>query len=70
MDLHLDDDQAARLVAVLDSIIEYDRYPFSPRITALREIRALLKPYPAPPPPLPPAKHYEPPTKGRYSRRR
>jgi len=43
MDLHLDDDQAARLVAALDSIIEYDRYPLSPRITALREIRARLK---------------------------
>jgi len=31
------------LVTELDRIIENDRYPLSPRITALREIRALLK---------------------------
>ena len=41
MDLPVDDEQAARLVAALDSIIGYDRYSLSPRITALREIRAL-----------------------------
>jgi hypothetical protein len=35
MDLHLNEEQAARLVAALDSIIEYDRYPLSPRFTAL-----------------------------------
>ena len=49
MDPHLTDDKADLLVAELDRIIEYDRYPLSPRITALREIRAMLKPYPAQP---------------------
>ncbi|MBO0736139.1 MAG: hypothetical protein J2P48_06165, partial [Alphaproteobacteria bacterium] len=46
-DLHLTDEQAQLLLAELDGLIENDRYPLSPRITALREIRALLKiPYP------------------------
>jgi len=34
-------------LAALDRIIENDRYPLSPRIRTLREIRAKLKPYPA-----------------------
>ena len=70
MDLHLTDDQAVRLVAALDSLIEGDRYPLSPRVTALREIRALLKLYPERPPLSPPSRPLEPPSKGRYSRRR
>jgi hypothetical protein len=44
MDLHLTDDQAELLLAELDRIIEDDRYPLSPRITAPREIRAMLMP--------------------------
>jgi hypothetical protein len=63
MDLHLNDEPAELLVAELDRIIENDRYPFSPRIRTLRE-------NPPPPPPAAPPKHYEPPSKGRYSRRR
>ena len=54
MDLHLTDEQAELLLAELDRIIDGDRYPLSPRIQALREIRALLKPYPERPPPAPP----------------
>ena len=54
MDLHLTDEQAD-LLAELDRIIDNDRYPLSPRIRALREIRVLLKPYPTPPPPFPAA---------------
>ena len=49
MDLHLTEKQAELLVAELDRIIENDRYPLSPRIQALREIREQLKPYPAQP---------------------
>jgi len=71
MDLHLTPEQAELLVAALDRIIENDRYPLSPRIRALREIRAMLKPYPArAAAAAPPQKVYEPPTKGRYRRRR
>jgi hypothetical protein len=70
MDLHLTDEQVELLVTELDRIIDGDRYPLSPRIRALREIRAMLKPYPEPPPPPPPPRHYEPPTGGRYRRRR
>jgi hypothetical protein len=69
MDLHLTDEQAALLLAELDRIIENDRYPLSARITALREIRALLKPYPERPPMPPPPRRYEPPSRGRYKRR-
>ena len=46
------------------------RYPLPPRIQALREIRALLKPYPARLAASLPQKVYEPPSKGRYRRRR
>ena len=70
MDLHLTDEQAALLLAELDRIIDGARYPLSPRIRALREIRALLKPYPERPPPAPPQKPNEPPSRGQYRRRR
>ena len=70
MDPHLTDEQAELLVAELDRIIADDRYFLSPRIQALREIRALLKPYPAQAAAAPPQKVYEPPAKGRYRRRR
>jgi hypothetical protein len=70
MDLHLTDEQLALLLAELDRIIENDRYQLSRRIRALREIRALLKPYPERPPPAPPQKTYEPPSRGQYRRRR
>ena len=52
MDLHLTDEQADLLLAALDRIIEGDPYPLSRRVRALRELRALLKPYPERP--LPP----------------
>ena len=48
-------------LAALDRFIENDRYPLSHRIRALREIR---------PPPSPPPMPIEPPSRGRYSRRR
>ena len=37
MDLHLTDEQTARLVAALDRLIENDRYPLSPRVQGVRE---------------------------------
>jgi hypothetical protein len=70
MDLHLTDEQAALLLAELDRIIENDRFPLSRRIKALREIRALLKPYPVHPPRPPPPRQYEPPSRGRFKKRR
>ena len=70
MDLHLTDEQAELLVAELDRIIENDRYPLSRRVRALREIRALLKPYPERPPVPPPQKAYDPPSRGQYRKRR
>jgi hypothetical protein len=47
------------LLAALDRLIENDRYPLSARIRELREIRALLKPYPE-----------RLPSRGRYKSRR
>ena len=69
MGLHLTDEQVELLIAELDRIIHGDRYPLSARIRALREVRAVLKPYPERPLPAPPPKQYEPPSRGRYSRR-
>jgi hypothetical protein len=70
MDLHLNDEQVALLLRELDNIIENDRYFLSSRIQALREIRAKIEPYPERPPPSSPLPHFEPPSKGRYRRRR
>jgi hypothetical protein len=53
----------------LSQIIENDRYPVSPRIRVLKEILWKFRPDPVREP-LPPARHYEPPSKGRYGRRR
>ena len=50
MDLHLTDEDVELLVAELDRIIDGDSYPLSSRVTALREICAVLKPYPERPP--------------------
>jgi hypothetical protein len=69
MHLDLTDEQVETLLAELDRLIDGDRYPLSRRIRALREIRALLKPYPERPPPAAPQKANEPPSRGRYKRR-
>jgi len=59
MDLNLPDEQLKLLVAELDRHRRRP-LPLSPRIAALREIRALMKKYPERPPPAP-QRHYEPP---------
>jgi hypothetical protein len=69
MHLDLSDEQTAALLGELDRIIDGDRYPLSPRIRTLKEIRAMIKPYSVREP-LAPARQYEPPSKGRYGRRR
>ena len=70
MQLDLTDEQVELLVTELDRIIDGDRSPLSARIRALREIRALLTPYPARRPMPPPPRQYEPPARGRFKRRR
>jgi hypothetical protein len=65
----LTDEETAALVAELDRTIENDRYPFSPRIRRLREIRAKIKPYPVREL-LPATRHYEPPREVSGRRRR
>jgi hypothetical protein len=70
MHLELKDIQAEALIQELSQIIDGDRYPLSPRIVALKEILGMLRPEPARAAPLPPRRHYEPPSKGRYARRR
>jgi hypothetical protein len=69
MHLELTDEQTEALIRELSKIIDGDRYPLSPRIAALKEILGQLRPEPEREP-LPPRRHYEPPSKGRYSRRR
>jgi hypothetical protein len=68
MTIDLTDEQTEALIRELSQIIENDRYALSPRIGVLKEIRAKLRPEPAREP-LPPLRHYEPPSKGRYKRR-
>jgi hypothetical protein len=69
MNLELTDEQTEALIRALSQIIDGDRYPLSPRIVTLREILGMLRPEPEGEP-LPPRRHYEPPSKGRYARRR
>ena len=69
MRLELNDIQTEALIRELTQIIDGDRYPLSLRIVALKEILGQLRPEPECEP-LPPRRHYEPPGKGRYTRRR
>jgi hypothetical protein len=69
MSLDLTEEDTSALLAELDRIIENDRYPFSPRIRTLKEIRAKIRPEP-PREPLPPVKHYERPRATAARRRR
>ena len=69
MNLELTDEQTEALIRKLAQIIQNDRYPLSPRIVALKEILGMTRPEPEREP-LPPRRHYEPPSKGRYGRRR
>jgi hypothetical protein len=68
--LELNDAQTEALIRELDAIVRNDRYFLSPRIVALKEILAMLRPEPERPAPLPPLRNYEPPSTGRYRRRR
>ena len=69
MHLELKDEQTEALIRELSQLIDGDRYPLSPRIVVLKEILGMLRPEPEREP-LPPRRHYEPPSRGRYSRRR
>jgi hypothetical protein len=70
MQLNLDDEQTAALLRELDRIIENDKFPLSPRIQTLKAIRTLIQPDPVRAPAAPPQPPLEPPSKGRYRRRR
>ncbi len=67
--LELNDAQTEALIRELDEIIRNDRYFLSPRIVVLKEILAMLRPEPDRPG-GPALRNYEPPSKGRYRRRR
>jgi hypothetical protein len=69
MNLDLTDAEAEALAQELGGTINYARYPLSPRIQILRAILQKIRPEPAREP-LPPRRHYEPPGRGRYRRRR
>jgi hypothetical protein len=69
MNLALTDEQTEALIRELSQIIDADRYPLSPRIVALKEILGMMRPEPEREP-LTPPRHYEPPSKGQYGRRR
>jgi hypothetical protein len=54
MQLDLTDEESAALLRELNAIIENDRFPLSPRIRMLRQIRAKLPGAPSPPTPARP----------------
>jgi hypothetical protein len=66
--LELTEVQKEALIRELSQIVQNDRYPFGPRIVALKEILGMPRPEPERPP-LPPRRYYEPPRGGRYRRR-
>jgi hypothetical protein len=71
MQLDLTDGEAAALLALLNRAIEDDRYPLSPRVRVLRNIRAKLPGAPPEPPPARPPTPLErdpgrPPRQGRH----
>jgi hypothetical protein len=69
MQIDSTDAETAILLSELDRIIDGDRFPLSPCIRTLREIRAKIRPEPVREP-LPPPKIYAPPrAKGRRWRR-
>jgi hypothetical protein len=68
--LELTDEHTEALIRELSLIIDGDRYPLSPHIRVLKEILGMMRPEPARPVPRPPQRYYEPPSKGRYARRR
>ena len=72
MQLDLDDEEAAALLALLNRAIEDDRYPLSPRIRVLRGIRAKLPTAPPDPPPArrPTSEERDPRRAPRQGRRR
>jgi hypothetical protein len=69
MQLDLTDEQTTTLLRELDRTIDRDRFPFSPRIRILKEIRDKIRPEPLREP-LPPVKVYAPPRATSARRRR
>jgi hypothetical protein len=69
MILELDEEEAATLARLLRQTIDVDRYPLSPRITAVKTILGKIRPEPPYTAPLPPVKHYMPPRIGARRRR-
>jgi hypothetical protein len=69
MHLDLTDAEAEGLIRELSGIINYARYPLSPRIQTLRAILGKLRPEPVREP-LPPPKVYAPPRATTARRRR
>jgi hypothetical protein len=54
LQLELTDEEATALLALVNRTIEDDRFPLSPRIQVLHDIRAKFPTAPRPPPPARP----------------
>jgi hypothetical protein len=70
MNLDLTDDEKAALVAHLRHALEYDPFPYAPRLDPLKAILAKLEPPKPQPEPLPPLRPGMGPTHGQGRRRR
>ena len=63
--LDLTDDETAALIAHLRHALEYDPYPYAPRLDPLKAILAKIEPPMPQPEPLPPLKSGMTPRRGR-----
>jgi hypothetical protein len=70
MHIELNDQQTEALIRELSQLIDNERYFLGPRVRVLKEILGKLRPEPERHDPLPPLRNYEPPSMGRYRRRR
>ena len=68
MQIDLTDEEAAALIPPLNTAIDGDRFPLSPRVQTWQGIRTELRHEPARPAAAPEPTVYAP-SKGRYSRR-
>src|SRR5215831_9306757 len=70
MRLDLSDEETSLLTTLLARVIDADHYQLSPRVRMLKAILAKLRGEPPRAPSPPPPPQYEPPSRGRYRRRR
>jgi hypothetical protein len=70
MTLDLTAEQQQALAAYLRRALDAEKYRLAPALLPIKEVLAMLEPPKAVPPPPKPAQSPEPPSRGRYAKRR